>query len=71
VAKKKENEAKFTAWTKRGLRMEANGSISACSLELFSLIDSADLRDKILRLMIQRHEELIQHAKHEALEKLG
>jgi hypothetical protein len=60
MAKKKENEAKFTAWTKRGLRMEANGSISACSLELFSL-----------RLMIQRHEELIQIEKHEALEKLG
>lgn len=56
---KKVNEAKFTAWTASGLRMEANGSISACSLELFGLIDKPELREKIIKLMQQRHDELV------------
>lgn len=57
MAAKKTNEAKFTAWTGT-MKVEANGTISACALELFGYIKDAATREKILRLMQLRHEEL-------------
>ena len=54
---KKINEAKFTAWTGT-MKVEANGPISACALELFGYINGADTREKILKLMQTRHEKL-------------
>ena len=57
MTSKKINEAKFTAWTET-MKVEANGSISACALELFGYIKGADVREKILKLMQARHEEM-------------
>jgi hypothetical protein len=54
---KKVNEAKVTAWTET-MKMEFNGSISGCALELFGAIKGAELREKILKLMQERHEKL-------------
>lgn len=58
MAKKKENEARFTAWTTTGMRVDANGTIGACALELFGLTPGKEMREKILKLMQERHERL-------------
>jgi hypothetical protein len=60
MAAKKINEAKFTAWTKSGMKMECSGIIAGCSLELFGVIDSPELRVKIMESMKARHDKLVE-----------
>lgn len=55
---KKIDEAKFTAWTKTGARMEMSGRIGNCALALFGCVHGAESREKLLRLMQERHEKL-------------
>lgn len=54
----KKNEAKFTAWTATGMRMEASGNVAGCALELFGCVAGAELREKLLRQMQERHDKL-------------
>jgi hypothetical protein len=55
---KKINEAKFTAWTTTGMKIDMTGNIPGCALELFGYIHGAGNREKILKLMQERHEKL-------------
>lgn len=63
MATKKSNEAKVTAWTPT-IKMEFNGTISACAIQLFELTQptekktAAQMRETVLKLMQDRHEAL-------------
>ena len=58
MASKKSNEAKFTAWTATGMKMEMSGNIAGCAIEMFGLVAGAEAREKVLKLMQDRHEAL-------------
>ncbi len=55
---KKKDDAKVTAWTPT-LKMNFDGSIGACTLQLFSLIPTPKQRDVVLRLIKAKHDELV------------
>jgi hypothetical protein len=68
MATKKSNEAKITIWTDT-MRSEMSGSISSIVFETFSYImpgktkTAAEMRAMILKLMQDRHEELIKEGR--------
>jgi len=61
MTNKKNNEAKFTAWTMSGTRVEMNGNIAGCAIEMFGLVAGAEAREKVLKFMQERHEKLKEH----------
>lgn len=58
MAAKKENEAKVTLWTAT-MKSEFSGAIMACSIEMFGyIVGGAAAREKALKIMQTRHQEL-------------
>lgn len=56
MATKKSNEARVIAWTGT-MKVEVNGTISGCAIELFSLITTPEARKKALAVITDAHEK--------------
>lgn len=57
MAAKKSNEAKVVAWTDT-MKVDFNGTISACAIQLFMYITTQAVREKAF-VAIQRHHEML------------